>query len=136
MNNIIDDMHARILTGLESTDQSIDDVKNSLITSGYDPDKELAAFKARLSSIISRHTWKAEARAKQSAFNNKVMSIISWASRSSEDIDAAFKTLMANQKTPHGLAMAFRNLDAITLEDKIAILNDYALLNHDDTSLQ
>lgn len=130
----MNDMLARIAVGMETTEQSLEEIKSSLKERGYDPDSSLPAFKQRLSMMVMRTTWKVDAQAKQAAFTHKLASLVSWATKSADEIDAAFQKVLSGEKVQQPLALAFRNLEEITREDKIAILDDLALLNHDDES--
>ena len=126
------DMLARIVAGLETTPQTIDEVKASLKDRGYNPDADLVSFKGQLTRLLTKYTWRDEALAKQNAFIAKSAAIRSWATRKAEDIDTAFQKLLSGGfgKEPQAkIAMAFRNLESITREDKAAILDGLELLD-------
>ena len=132
MNFAENDTLARIIAGIETTPQTIDEVKTSLKDRGYNPDSDLASFKCQLARMLTRYTWREEAIAKQNAFIAKSAAMCSWATRKAEDIDAAFQKLLSGGfgKEPQAkIAMAFRNLETITREDKAAILDGLELLD-------
>lgn len=130
------DMLARIVAGIETTPQTTEEVKASLKGRGYNPDADLVSFKTRLSKLVTKHTWKEVAQAKQCAFNRRASTMSSWATKTVEEIDSAFQRLLKGEfgnAADSQFALAFRNLETITHEDKIAILDGLELLNDDDS---
>lgn len=116
-------MSYRILEGLESTPVSATEAREILTETGFDVGKELANFKARLTRRVRSRTWKAEADEKIAMFSGKKPSR-DWHTASEDELNAAYIKL---QETEY--RMAARNLENLTRDEKIAILQDVEFLD-------
>lgn len=120
-----EDMTENLLEGLESTPVSPAEAKDILASSGFDVDRELVNFKARLERRIRSRTWKAEADEKIAELSGRSPSR-DWRAASEADLDVAYNEL---QMKDYG--MAARNLEDLTRDEIIAILEDMEFLNDD-----
>lgn len=122
--HVEDDLMSRIIDGLESTPQTTESAKETLAALGYDTDAELVKFKTRLKGLIHKHTWRESAEVKSQKFNQKLKNTRDWNDKSDKEIDEIF-----NAARSEDYALAARNLEYITRDEKIAILEDKELLD-------
>ncbi len=122
--HVEDDLMSRITDGLESTPQTAKSSKENLAALGYDIDTELVKFRTRLTGLIHKHTWRELAEVKHQNFNLELKNRRDWSDKSDEEIDELF-----NSARSEGYALAARNLEDITRDEKIAILEDKEILD-------
>jgi len=118
-----ENMTDKLLEGLESTPVSAADAEEMLADNGFDVGQELVNFKARLERRIRSRTWKEEADEKIIQFGGRAPSR-DWHRASEAELDAAYARLQATD-----YRMAARNLEDLTRDEKIAILEDMEFLD-------
>ncbi len=105
------------------------DLKNELVERGLDPDGTVSAVKGMVADYVKsqRLSWKEAAMKKRSEMMETTRKLVSWATRGSDEVHAAFAKLQSgsNGAVPRTeLQVAFRNLSGLSLEEKARILDE------------
>jgi hypothetical protein len=123
-----------IIQGLSDTETlTTAEIKAGLRDKGYDPDALAARLKIRVQELSreSRLGWMRQAEVMQERLATALHERPSWVQRTAEEINAAFKDVVAGRYGPQGqfrVQSAFSNLTSVTLESKAAFLDEVDVL--------
>lgn len=101
------------------------ELKQSLVERGLDPDGTVSAVKGLVADYVKskRLSWKDAAIKKRSEMMAATQRLVSWATRSEKEVEAAFAKLRNGTYGPVS-NVAFRNLSSLSIEEKARILDD------------
>lgn len=113
---------------------SDDEVAAELSARGLDPAPVTDAVSETVSAFLkrSRLSWKEEAKAKQSVFSESAKKLVSWGTKTKEEIEAAFSQVQQGcfgADAQGKVQTAFSNLKDVSVSDKASMLDDLELLS-------
>lgn len=125
----------RLFDALESDFESMTPAEriDDLRSRGLHPEETTAAIKMNVATFLNekRLSWQDAARQKQSALRTAADSIVSWTSRTKEEIEAAFEKARQGafgDATQGKLQAAFRNVSHVPTDDKASFLDEIEIL--------